>query len=108
MASIQNLFTVDNLGYSLYVMFKRKCENCFNNGDMFKHLFTSRCAAKSSLFSKWNGLKFPPELFFCIMNAARDSYLLNSNVAFLKSGQNAAGICLFFYGASVNFGTFWI
>ena len=34
------------------------------------------------------------------MNAARDSYLLNSNVAFLKSGQNAAGICLFFYGAS--------
>ena len=28
MASIQNLFTVGNLGYSLYLMPKRKSENC--------------------------------------------------------------------------------
>ena len=48
-----------------------------------------------------NGLKFPSELCFGIMNAAKDSYLLNSKVAFLKSGQNAAGICPFFYGADV-------
>ena len=43
-----------------------------------------------------SGLKFPSELFFGIMNAAKDSYLLNSKDAFLKSGQNAAGICPFF------------
>ena len=39
-----------------------------------------------------NGLKFPSELCFGIMNATKDSYLLDSKVAFLKSGQNAAGI----------------
>ena len=43
-----------------------------------------------------NGLKFPSELCFGIMNVTKDSYLLNSKVAFLKSGQNAAGICHFF------------
>ena len=43
-----------------------------------------------------NGLKFPSELCFCIMNTAKDWYLLNSKVAFLKSGQNAAGIYPFF------------
>ena len=43
-----------------------------------------------------NGLKLPSELCFGIMNATKDSYLLNSKVAFLKSGQNAAGICPFF------------
>ena len=43
-----------------------------------------------------NGLKFPSELCFGIMNATQDSYLLNSKVALLKSGQNAAGICPFF------------
>ena len=53
MASIQNLFTVGNLGYLLlYILLKQKCEKILNNGDMFKHLFTSRCADKSSLFSK--------------------------------------------------------
>ena len=43
-----------------------------------------------------NGLKFLSELCIGIMNAAKDSYLLNSKVAFLKSGQNAAEICPFF------------
>ena len=43
-----------------------------------------------------NGLKFPSELCFGIMNVTKDSYLINSKVAFLKSGQNAARICLFF------------
>ena len=43
-----------------------------------------------------NGLKFLSELCFGIMSAAKDSYLLNSKVAFLISGQNAAGICPFF------------
>ena len=43
-----------------------------------------------------NGLKFPSELCFGIMNATKDSYLLNSKVAFLKSGQNAAGNFPFF------------
>ena len=33
------------------------------------------------------------------MNVTKDSYLQNSKVAFLKSGQNAAGIFPFFYGA---------
>ena len=37
-----------------------------------------------------NGLKFPSELCFDIMNVTKDSHLLNSKVAFLKSGQNAA------------------
>ena len=32
------------------------------------------------------------------MNAEKDSYLINSKIAFLKSGQNAGGICPFFYG----------
>ena len=41
-------------------------------------------------------LKFPSELCFGIMNTTKDSYLLNSKVAFLKRGQNAAGICPFF------------
>ena len=35
------------------------------------------------------------------MNATKDSYLLNSKVAFLKSGQNAAGIWPFFYGGAL-------
>ena len=43
-----------------------------------------------------NGLKFPSELCFGIMNVTKDSYLLNSKVKFLKSGQNAAGFCPFF------------
>ena len=47
-----------------------------------------------------NGLKIPSELCFGIMNVTKDSYLLNSKVAFLKSGQNAAGICPFFYGGT--------
>ena len=51
-----------------------------------------------------NGLKFPSELCFGIMNVTKDSYLLSSKVAFLKSGQNAAGICPFFYGAFVHHG----
>ena len=38
-----------------------------------------------------NGLKFLTELCFG-MNEAKDSCLLDSKVAFLKSGQNAAGI----------------
>ena len=46
-----------------------------------------------------NGLKFPSELCFGTMNLTKDSYLLNSKVASLKSGQNAAGICPFFYSA---------
>ena len=45
-----------------------------------------------------NGLKFPSELCFGTINAKKDSHLLSSKVAFLKSGQNAAGICPFFYG----------
>ena len=45
-----------------------------------------------------NGLEFPPELCFGIINVTNDSYLLNSKVAFLKSDQNAAGVCPFFYG----------
>ena len=40
-----------------------------------------------------NGLKFPSELRFGFINVTKDSYLLNSKVVFLKSGQNAAGIC---------------
>ena len=47
-------------------------------------------------------LRFLSELCFGIMNATKDSYLLNSKVVFLKSGQNAAGICPFFYGAHVQ------
>ena len=43
-----------------------------------------------------NDLKVLSELCFGILNAAKDSYLLNEKVAFLKSGQNAAGICNFF------------
>ena len=43
-----------------------------------------------------NGITFPSEMCFGIMNVTKDSYLLNSKVAFLKSGQNAAGICPFF------------
>ena len=43
-----------------------------------------------------NGLKFPSELCFGIMNVTKDSYLLNSKVTFLRSGQNSAGICPFF------------
>ena len=39
-----------------------------------------------------SGLKFPSELRFGIMNTTKDSYLLNSKVAFLKRGNNAAGI----------------
>ena len=45
-----------------------------------------------------NGLKFPPELCFGNMNVTKDLCLLNSKVAFLKSGQNEAEICPFFYG----------
>ena len=41
-----------------------------------------------------NGPKFPSELCFGIMNLTKD--LLNSKVAFLKSGQKGAGICPFF------------
>ena len=48
-----------------------------------------------------NGLKFLSELCFGIMKAAKDSYLLISKVAFLKSGQNAAGICPFFLRCNV-------
>ena len=44
-----------------------------------------------------NGLKLPLELFFGIMNVTKYSYLLNSKVAFLKSGQNAARICPLFH-----------
>ena len=47
-----------------------------------------------------NGLKFLSELCFGIINAAKDSYLLNSKVTFLNSGQNAAGICPFFLQCS--------
>ena len=43
-----------------------------------------------------SGLKFSSELCFGIINTAKDSYLQNSKVAFLKRGQNAAGICSFF------------
>ena len=43
-----------------------------------------------------NGLKFPSDLCFGIMNATKYSYLLNSKVGFLKSGQNAAENCPFF------------
>ena len=42
-----------------------------------------------------SGLQFPSELCFGLMNATKDSYLLNSKVAFLKSGQNSAGISFF-------------
>ena len=49
-----------------------------------------------------NGLKFPSELCFGIMNVTKDSYLLNSKVAFLKSGKNAAGICPFFLRCAGN------
>ena len=53
-----------------------------------------------------NGLKLPSELYFGIMNATKDSYLLNSKVAFLKSGQNAAGICSFFSTVILSLKTF--
>ena len=43
-----------------------------------------------------NGLNFPSELCFGIRNATKDSYMLNSKVAFLKSDQNAAGIFPYF------------
>ena len=43
-----------------------------------------------------NGLKFPSELCFGIMNATKDSNLLNSKVKLLKGGQNAAGNCPFY------------
>ena len=46
-----------------------------------------------------SGLKFPSEPYFGIINTTKDLYLLNSKVAFLKRGQNVAGICPFFYGA---------
>ena len=49
-----------------------------------------------------NGLKFPSELCFGIMNLTKDSYLLHSKVAFLKSGENAAGICPFFLRCKVK------
>ena len=45
-----------------------------------------------------NGLKFPLELCFGIITVTKDSYLVNSKVGFLKSGQNEARICPFFYG----------
>ena len=45
-----------------------------------------------------SGLKFSSELCFGIMNTTKDSYLLNSKVAFLNRGQNASGICPIFYG----------
>ena len=35
-------------------------------------------------------IKYPSELCFGIINATEDLYLLNSKVAFLKSGQNVA------------------
>ena len=49
-----------------------------------------------------NGLKLPSELCFGIMNVTKDSYLQNSKVGFLKSGQNAAGICPFFLRCIVS------
>ena len=49
-----------------------------------------------------SGLNFPPEMCFGIMNTTKDSYLINSKVAFLKRGQNTAGIFPFFYGATVQ------
>ena len=42
------------------------------------------------LLKAQNGQKFISELYFGIINAAKDSYLLNSKVAFFKSGQNTA------------------
>ena len=50
-----------------------------------------------------NGLKFPSELCFGIMNATKDSYLQNSKAAALKGGQNAVGICPFFLRCHGNF-----
>ena len=49
-----------------------------------------------------NGLKFPSELYFSMINVTKDSYLVNSKVSILKSDQNAAGICPFFYGAPLQ------
>ena len=46
-----------------------------------------------------NGLKCPSDLCFGTMKVTKNSYLLNSKFAFLKSGQNEAGIFPFFYGA---------
>ena len=43
-----------------------------------------------------NGLKFPSELCFGIMNVTKYSYLLNSKVSFLKSDHNTAEICPIF------------
>ena len=43
-----------------------------------------------------NSLNFLSELCFGTVNSAKDSYLLNSKVVFLKSGQNEAGIGHFF------------
>ena len=64
-----------------------KCSK-FSN---FKHL------KKINECTEWS--KFPSELCFGNMNTTKDSYLLNSKLASLKRGQNAAGICPFFYGA---------
>ena len=44
-----------------------------------------------------NGLKFPLELCFGIMNLIKDSYLQNSKVAFLKSEKMRQECVLFFY-----------
>ena len=49
-----------------------------------------------------NGLKFPSELCFAIIFATKDLPLLNSKVAFLKSGQNGAGNYPFIYGVKFS------
>ena len=72
-----------------------------------KQNFTTLNICRKSMKAQ-NGLKFLSELCFGIMNAAKDSHLLNSKVAFLKNGQNAAGICPFFYGATATTSKLWV
>ena len=55
-----------------------------------------------------SGLKFSSEMCFGIINTKKDSYLLNYKVAFLKRGQNAAGICPFFLWWQANAKTFYL
>ena len=59
--------------------------------------FPSLNICRKSMKSQSSGLKYPCELCFGIMNTTKDSYLLSSKVAYLKRGQNAAGICPIFY-----------
>jgi len=48
-----------------------------------------------------NGLKFPLELCFGIMNLIKDSYLQNSKVAFLKSEKMRQECVLFMLELSI-------